>query len=238
MHTFPRCQYTRTWSHTLAISSQNDSAHLFSKSVASLTEIFFHSVPRQALLHFAFLPFDQAGLLAPSARHYGASMCILHARIRKFDAKRNSKHADMKLTSPEPPSNPAVRRVYNRSHASEVDAAHIVGIEPITAVLAALPVHPDIVRPLLSPWIHRSDLVDGTPVAFPHALALAFSQAMEWSLTFQIASLGGRGGSAGMRAADGNRLGQQHCLHDRPPRRSSLICFSLPRFFLTQMGQN
>jgi len=57
----------------------------------------------------------------------------------------------MKLTSPEPPSNPAVRGVYNRSHASEVDAAHIVGLEPITAVLAALPVHPDIVRPQVSP---------------------------------------------------------------------------------------
>ena len=44
MHTFPRCQYTRTWSHTLAISSQNHSARLFSKSMASFTEIFLPRV--------------------------------------------------------------------------------------------------------------------------------------------------------------------------------------------------
>eukprot|EP00277_Geminigera_cryophila_P013299 CAMPEP_0179436804 /NCGR_PEP_ID=MMETSP0799-20121207/20780_1 /TAXON_ID=46947 /ORGANISM="Geminigera cryophila, Strain CCMP2564" /LENGTH=128 /DNA_ID=CAMNT_0021217273 /DNA_START=739 /DNA_END=1122 /DNA_ORIENTATION=- len=59
------------------------------------------------------------------------TVCVVTNHFKRVAARHQ-------ILSPEPPSNPAVRGVYNRSHASEVDAAHIVGLEPITAVLAAL----------------------------------------------------------------------------------------------------
>ena len=56
------------------------------------------------------------------------------------DISRKESSTDReKLTSSEPTRNPAILGINNRCHASEVDALHGVGIEPVFTVVAALP---------------------------------------------------------------------------------------------------